>query len=250
MFEITFPPKDDRDYDQDEEWCEVAFDGEQRRIRFHDYDEIYSIPGLYDQLFYDELRCDSPRTLCALLADCIAEEDGDADDLRVLDLGAGNGKVGEQLKLLGADSIVGMDLIEEAAAAADRDQPGVYDDYLVGDITELSEDVRDELSERRFNCLTSVAALGFDDIPPEAFAHAHNLIEPGGWIVFNIKEEFISEQDDSGFSRLIRQGLDDDSLQLEADRRYRHRLSIAGDPIHYVGMVARKQADLPVGVPG
>ena len=39
--------------------------------------------------------------------------------------------VGEELEELGASTIVGIDLLPEAAAAAVRDRPGVYDDYCV-----------------------------------------------------------------------------------------------------------------------
>ncbi|MGH3822900.1 MAG: methyltransferase, partial [Pseudonocardiaceae bacterium] len=61
-FEILLPEVGhDPDLAQDEEWCEVVVEGERRRIRFHDYHEIYSIPGLYERLFYDTLGCESPR---------------------------------------------------------------------------------------------------------------------------------------------------------------------------------------------
>jgi len=47
--------------DQDEEWCEIlGSDGSQRRIRFHDYEDIFAIPGLYEHLFAERLCCDSP----------------------------------------------------------------------------------------------------------------------------------------------------------------------------------------------
>jgi hypothetical protein len=90
----------------------------------------------------------------------------------------------------------------------------------------------------------TVAALGFGDIPPAAFTAAYNLIEPGGLIVFNIKEDFIADGDGSGFSRLIRAAVHEGALEVKAQRRYRHRLSVAGRPLHYVAIVAEKHADL------
>ena len=90
----------------------------------------------------------------------------------------------------------------------------------------------------------TVAALGFGDIPPAAFANAYNLIEPGGLVAFNIKEDFLDDGDGSGFSQLIKRAFADGSLELTAEQRYRHRLSIAGEPLHYVAMVAEKRADL------
>ena len=52
-FEIRFPARNGAAVDQDEEWCEVRLAAGWRRIRFHDYHAVYSIPGLYEQLFYD-----------------------------------------------------------------------------------------------------------------------------------------------------------------------------------------------------
>ena len=243
-FEIQFPQRDAAAVEQDEEWCEVRLAGQRRRIRFHDYAEIYAWRGLYEQLFYDELECDSPRVVCELLAEQLDAEDVEHATLRVFDVGAGNGMVGEQLKAMGAGLVVGADIIEEAAEATERDRPGVYEDYFVLDLTDIPEQAHSELEGRRFNCMTTVAALGFGDIPPEAFAAAYNLIEPGGHVAFTIKEDFMTDADDSGFSGLIRKALADGTLVVERDRRYRHRLSVTGEPLHYLAMVAGKRRDL------
>jgi len=241
-FEITFPRGREEDRDQDEEFCEVALHGETRRIRFHDYHELYAIPGLYEQLFYEKLKCDSPHTIATLLDEQL--DDDAAADLRVLDVGAGNGMVGEELDRMGAEHIVGVDIIEEAAEAAQRDRPGVYDDYFVVDLTDVPPDTQRELTGHGFNCLTTVAALGFGDIPPEAFTGAYNLVEDGGLIAFNIKQRFVEDGDRSGFEELISRSLNDGTMELQAERRYRHRLSVAGDPLYYIAMVARKRADI------
>jgi SAM-dependent methyltransferase len=245
--EVMLPSGPEAARDQDEEWCEVRHEGEVKRIRFHDYAEVFSIPGLYERLFYDELECDSPRTVCSLLDGALRDSDVPAAELSVLDLGAGNGMVGEELAQLGADTIVGVDIIEEAAAATARDRPGVYDDYRVLDLTDVDEADRRELRDHGFNCLTTVAALGFGDIPPEAFATAYELVEEDGWVAFNIKEDFVTPGGDStGFSEVIRGGLADGALELAADHRYQHRLAADGEPIHYVAMVARKRGELAV----
>jgi predicted TPR repeat methyltransferase len=203
---------------------------------------VFAIPGLYEQLFYEELKCDSPRTIAGLIGEQVSSDT--AGDLRVLDVGAGNGMVGEELDRMGAEHIVGVDIIEEAAQAAERDRPGIYDDYFVVDLTDIPADDHRALEEHRFNCLTSVAALGFGDIPPEAFAAAYNLVDDGGLIAFNIKERFVEDGDRSGFEELINKSLEDGTMDLQAQRRYRHRLSVAGDPLYYVAMVARKRADV------
>ncbi len=241
-FDITFPRGREEDRDQDEEFCEVAVDGEIRKIRFHDYHEIFKLPGLYEQLFYEELKCDSPRTVADLIGEQLDGEQRAA--LRVLDVGAGNGMVGEELDELGAGTIVGVDIIEEAAEAAERDRPGLYDDYFVVDLTDIPADARTELEAKRFNCLTTVAALGFGDIPPEAFSAAYNLVDDDGLIAFNIKEKFVEDGDRSGFEQMIQTALDDGTMELQAQRRYRHRLAVSGDPLYYIAIVARKRSDL------
>ena len=138
-----------------------------------------------------------------------------------------------------------MDIIEEAKTAAERDRPGVYDDYVVADMTRLEPDERARLERCRFNCLTSVAALGFGDIPPLAFAVSHNLVSDGGWLAFCIKERFLEEGEESGFSKLVGQMLETGVMDLRARRRYRHRLSVHGEPLHYLAMVAAKRTDVP-----
>jgi SAM-dependent methyltransferase len=245
-FEVLLPEVEhDLDLDQDEEWCEVLVDGEQRRIRFHDYHEIYNIPGLYERLFYDTLKCASPRVIRNQLAQVLAERGTEPSELRVLDVGAGNGIVGEELRELGAGTIFGVDIIEEAAAAAHRDRPGVYDRYLVADLTDLAPDQRDTLAKADINTMTTVAALGFDDMPPHAFASAYNFVSTPGLAAFTIKEDFVASRDLSGFSKLIARMLDEEVIRPLAEQRYRHRLSVRGEPLYYVGYVAEKVRDIP-----
>ena len=37
----------------------------------------------------------------------------------------------------GVDTVVGIDIIEEAAMALERDRPGIYSEYFVEDLTSL-----------------------------------------------------------------------------------------------------------------
>jgi hypothetical protein len=237
---VEFPPG--RPVEQDHEWCLVHLDGETRRVRFHDYAEIYSIPGLYEHLFYERLECCSPQTVVSLLAHELRGEGVDPAGLRALDLGAGNGMVGEELADLGAGTIVGVDLLDEAAAAAARDRPGVYDAYLALDLTDPSPRERDTLRGFEFNCLACVAALGFGDIPPSVFEAAFDLLGPGSWVAFNIRQDFLADGHGSGFGDLIADLVESGALELRARRPYRHRLSASGDPLTYMAMVARKAA--------
>ncbi len=241
--DIRLPPAD-HGVDQDQEWCDVILGQEQRRVRFHDYASVFRIPGLYEKLFYDNLECCSPSYISNLLDDVVREYGDNPEEFRVLDVGAGNGMMGDELQALGIESIVGIDIIPEAKAATDRDRPNVYDDFRVTDLTDLPETEEERLRRADANCLTTVAALGFGDIPPLAFAKALDLIATPGWLAFNLKEDFIREQDTSGFSRLIRRLNRDGYIQTLCYRRYQHRLSVASKPLHYVAVVARKLIDL------
>ena len=246
---IQLPSKSDAQLSQDEEWCVVTVEGSRKRIRFHDYASIYEIPGLYEQLFYDRLKCSSPFRVSRVLADVIREHGQAPDDLRVLDLGAGNGMVGDELYALGVKTIVGVDIIRQARSAAIRDRKGIYQEYHVTDMTDLPKDTARRLISMELNCLTTVATLGFGDIPPEAFTTALSLVSTPGWLAFNIKEDFLYERDESGFARLVRELSRSKVIRIEAYRRYRHRLAIDGRPIYYVAMIATKQRQIPFSSP-
>lgn len=243
--EIRFGPQDSYVPTQDREWCEVVVDGKPRRVRFHDYGEVYKIPGFYETLFYERLKCCSPSRVVELLEDVMSQFGEELSELGVLDVGAGNGMVGDELEARGVDQIVGLDIIPEAREAADRDRPDVYEDYLITDLTDLPESDEELLRSKALNCLSTVAALGFGDIPAAAFAKAMDLIEVPGWLAFNIKEAFLDESDSTGFCKLIHQLSRERIIQIQAYRRYRHRLSIAGEPLYYVAVIAKKLGDLP-----
>ena len=213
----------------------------QHRDGVHDYQEIFAVPGLSERIFHDHLECRSPAEVVGLLGRRLKADGVDPGTLSVLDVGAGNGIVGEELRALGAGALVGVDILEEAAAAAARDRPGVYDDYVACDLTALTDDERRRLGAGPPNCLTTVAALGFDDMPPEALQEAYDMIGDDGWIAFNIKADFIDAQDTTGFRRLMAEMVRSGALEICASERYRHRLSVHREPLDYVAVVGRKR---------
>lgn len=239
-YEIEFPRHGA--LHQDEEWCLISENGTTREVRFHDYARIYERPGLYERLFHDHLKCSSPATVAGLLARELEQSNVDPRTLSALDFGAGNGMVGKQLMQIGAGTIIGVDILPQAAAAAGRDHPGVYDEYLVLDLTALNDEIRGYLESRALNALTCVAALGFGDIQPAGFAVAYDVVGIGGWLALSIREEFLQVRSGSGFARLIPSLLDRRMVEIRAWHRYRHRLSAAGEPVEYVAIVARKRS--------
>jgi len=244
VFTVSFPEKR-MGLDQDREFCILRDGSCERKIRFHDYHEIYQVEGLYEHLFYEVLKCNSPATVCGGLMDVIKDTDISPEDLRVLDVGAGNGMVGEELMNLGAEAVIGIDIIPEARDAQLRDRPDIYEDYLVQDLTSLGDGVRKELMAHNLNCMTTVAALGFGDIPPAAFSEGFNLIEEGGVVAFNIRDKFIESNDSSGFSELIGAMEGESILDVRVQERYRHRLDIDGNPLHYYVVAGVKNGDIP-----
>lgn len=245
QYNIKFPVTESHQLGQDEVFFYLTENGQDTRVRFHEYGDIYKRPGLYEQLFYHRLKCSSPKKVADILAKVLRDNRVEMSELRVLDFGAGNGMFGEQLHMVGVARVIGVDISEEAYIACERDRPGLYDAYYVCDFRDLDAATRQELATWQIDCLSCVAALGFGDIPARAFATAFNLVAPSGWVAFNIKESFLLESDTSGFSRLIKSLLVSDALEVHHLERYRHRISIDGRQLFYYALVGKKEFDIP-----
>jgi predicted TPR repeat methyltransferase len=182
--------------------------------------------------------------ICTLLERQINADEGPNSELRVLDFGAGNGVSGECfVDKFDCKALVGIDIIPEARDAAHRDRPGIYDAYYAMDLAEPSDNDLQALEKWDFNVLLTVAALGYGDIPPQGFINAFNLVEKDGWIAFNIKDRFMSDEDDTGYHNTLK-AMMIDSLQALKIQHYCHRLSMSGDPLHYYAVVGRKKDEI------
>ena len=198
--------------------------------------------GLYEEVLYDHLKCASPEVVCTHLDSAM---NGDPIKMRVLDFGAGNGMVGERLK-----EGFGMWKLWSGWISSPRPAmppkgtaPGVYDQYYVMDLSRPDREKSGLLEKWDFNALVTVAALGYGDIPTKAFINAFNIIEPGGWVAFNIKDRFLSQDDETGYRDTIDLMMGE-SLEVMANTRYRHRYSLAGEPLYYHAIVGRKIKDV------
>jgi trans-aconitate methyltransferase len=242
-FKVVYPD-DACERDQNEEFFTLVTDDSSKRLRIHDYDEVYKVPGLYEEVVYDHLKCDSPRTVCNLLAREINADKRPNGELKALDFGAGNGVSGECLAdKFDCEALIGLDIFPEAQEAAHRDRPEIYDDYYVMDLSQPSDADLQTLEEWNFNVLLTVAALGYGDIPTQGFINAFNLVEKDGWIAFNIKDRFMSREDDTGYHDTLK-AMMGDSLEVLKIRHYCHRLSMSGDPLHYYAVVGRKKNEI------
>jgi len=242
---IQFPRTESSHLNQDEAYFYLQGSGGQRKIRFHDYDEIYQVPGLYEQIFYDRLRCTSPSKVTSILESAVKQSQDNFTELRILDLGAGNGMMGEALKKHGVSRLIGVDIIPEAYDATIRDRPDIYDAYYVEDFTKLEDEKKEEIIAWQCDCMVTVAALGFGDIPVTAFLEAFNMVKSAAWVAFNIKDTFFDKSDESGFSKMMRELIFSKYLDVYYIERYRHRLSIEGEPLYYFAIAGRKNSDVP-----
>ena len=241
QYQIRFPSTNTQSLQQDQVYFYLRENDEEVQLRFHDYGEIYNRPGLYEQVFYDRLKCNSPRKAYEIMCKVLRDNRCELSELRFLDLGAGNGMVGELFDVARA---VGIDISPEASKACERDRPSAYDAYYIADLCALDPTVEEELRGWQLDSMTCIAALGFGDIPAKAFATAFNLIQIGGWICFNVKETFLHESDKTGFSHMVKHLLVTDTLEVHHLERYRHRVSIDGQPLFYYMLVGRKQIDI------
>ena len=78
---IQFPKSGVSKLNQDEAFFYLQGSGGQRKIRFHDYDEIYQVQGLYEQVFYDRLKCTSPVKVATILESAVRQSQ---DNLRTI----------------------------------------------------------------------------------------------------------------------------------------------------------------------
>ena len=235
-------PEINSELDQDEEFF-ILKDGRDRKILFHDYRSIYKIPGLYEEVFHNQLECKSPGVIANLLFENVNQAGEDFGNLNILDFGAGNGLVGKALSKFHPNSIVGVDIIQEAKEAALRDRKGIYKDYKICDFARMGVSEVEAFSKFKFNAFVSVAALGFGHIPPKGFTNAFNLVEAGGWVAINLRDRFLTDKDESGFGDMIH-FLKDRYIDIREEKTYRHRLSVSGEPIHYTAIVGKKLGDM------
>ncbi|ROV92982.1 hypothetical protein VMCG_09001 [Cytospora schulzeri] len=155
---MRFPQGDEKGVPQDDEWCELVEGDTITRMRLA-------------QAMASLLREQLPLVL---------HDKSDGEDkakLRVLDLGAVNGMFREEIRSAVCGHGDGLTRrindhrglrhpFPEAKASSDRDRPGMYNAYVVADITEyinapLSDPTEATLFLQGFNVLASISALAF-----------------------------------------------------------------------------------------
>jgi len=225
-----------------EEWIEYGPPDERRRVGFHDYEALYSVPGLYERVFYDELGMRSTAEVLRLYGQFLNTEELDPGRQSVLDLGAGSGIGGARLRELGVGCVVGLDLEPAAADAARRDHPGAYDDYLVGDLAGSADGLVDRLAGHRLTAVLALAAIGVGHVPIRALEQALSVVAPGGVFAFAVHPVLLPGSDDpsgrdTGYPDFLA-GLLDRSEELGRSA-YVHRRRVDGTDDDAVALIAR-----------
>lgn len=225
--------------DGGEHWFEFSDGDQRRRLAFHDYAAIYAVPGLYERVFRDELGMCSAEVVVGAWAEALGELGRDGSRERVLDVGAGNGIGGEQLRDVGVERLVGLDLEPEARAATHRDRPGVYDDYHVADL--LGCDLAG-LRAERLTSVVALSAVGVGHLPAAALERVLGLLEPGGLFAFAVTPALLPGSDDAdgvatGYPELLDRLLADGRQLIRLE--YVHRRQADGTPHDAVALVGR-----------
>jgi hypothetical protein len=234
VIRLIGPPEADGEYVV----LRTASSGEEI-VHLHDYDRLYAVPGLYEHVVQELLGCRSPQVAANGLAVALARLNLDPGRIVLLDIGAGTGIVGELARGLGISTIVGFDALESARAACLRDRPGVYREYLVGDLAAPAPDLLARLSDLRPTALVSAGAFGGTHVPPTALVNALARLPPRAPVVFTIDERWMRTDGPGGFRTPVENLLADGRLELLSNRTtFLHRRTTTGEPVYYELIVA------------
>jgi hypothetical protein len=232
--QVSFPEQSGERPDQ--EVVEVAFDdGRRERLRIQDYARVFAVPGLYEEVVQRRLDCRAPKQVATMLARAAGARAG---ELRVLDVGAGNGVSGEALAAAGLRPVAAIDLEPTARDAALRDRPGLYELYLCANLLAVRDDESAAIRALAPNALTCVGAMGGGHLPARAVAAAMDLLEPHALVALTLHP--IAGRDEPEVRAL--EALLEERLRDVVRERYRHRLTAAGRERYAEAMVGRLAA--------
>jgi SAM-dependent methyltransferase len=223
------PPETDGEY--------IAL-SEHETVHLHEYNRIYAVPGLYEHVVQERLRCTSPQVAAAGFLRAAATLGLEPGSMTVLDVGAGTGLVGELVRHGGVGQVVGVDALAAARAASLRDRPGAYADYVVGDFLRADE-LREALRPYALGGLVSAGAFGGTHATPRALRNALSVLRPGAPVAFTIDERWMDESDPDGFGAAVEQLVAGGRLTVLERTRFQHRVTTTGEPVFYQLVVGR-----------
>lgn len=207
-------------------------------VHLHEYDRIYAVPGLYEHVVQERLRCRSPQVAADGFLRVLERLGLEPGPVAVLDVGAGTGAVGELLRDGGVARVVGVDALPAAREAALRDRPGVYADYLVGDFSDDGA-LRTALRPYALGGLVSAGAFGGTHATPRALTNALAVLPAGAPVAFTIDERWMDTSDPDGFGATVDRLVADGELDVLERERFQHRVTTTGEPVFYELITAR-----------
>lgn len=223
------PPETDGEY--------IAL-SEHETVHLHEYTRIYAVPGLYEHVVQERLRCTSPQVAADGFLRAAARLGLEPGSMTVLDVGAGTGLVGELVHRGGVARVVGVDSLPAARTASLRDRPGVYAGYVVGDFLH-PDALREALRPYPLGGLVSAGAFGGTHATPRALDNALAVLPPGAPVAFTIDERWMDESDPDGFGAGVDRLVADGRLAVLERTRFQHRVTTTGEPIFYRLVVGR-----------
>jgi predicted TPR repeat methyltransferase len=237
-FIILTSAAEERRADEEEVVVRFADDGHEERVRVQDYKRVYAVAGLYEAIVQDRLRCQSPDRVASMLARAARELGRAPRSVRVLDLGAGNGVSGHALAAHGLQPVLAIDTEPAARAAAIRDRPGLYEAYLMADVLALTPAEVRTIRALAPDALACVGAIGLDHVPPAALPAALELLADDSLLAYTLSE---ANRTVDGAEISARLGEIAERWRIDelARDRYRHRLTVTGDPIWWEAVVLR-----------
>jgi hypothetical protein len=236
-FSVSLPPQTDPLIGR--ELIEVRHDdGTVEQLRLHDYERLYALPGAYEEIVQDRLRCVSPAVIASLLGAAIDRLGRPRASARAIDIAAGNGISGEALLAEGIRPVLGTDIVDVARDAALRDRPDVYGEYLTLDLLALDPQQEHHLRSLRADVLQCVAPVGDSggQLPQAALAAAARLLEPDSLVAY--MHDPGPNPEDAVTYGFWRRELGSDVAATELIRqRYVHRQTVNGRPYEMTGVV-------------
>lgn len=217
-------------------------DGEVEDLALHDYHRVYSVPGLYEAVVQDSLDCRSPEMTAQNALEAVRGVGMSPGAMRVLDVGAGNGVVGTELRERGFTRLFGTDLVPEAEGATSRDRPGVYERYVTGDLADRQGPLVAEIAEWEPTILTAAGALGGGHMSAIALGNALDSLAEPGFAIMTIGENRLDATSEDGFGAFLSERVAAGRLDEVSRERFRHRLSMAGEPVYYLVIVLKTNA--------
>lgn len=222
---------------------EVTFPDNTRKIIYSwDYKTIFSHPYLYERLYGEFLKLDSPRIIWSYFLDVLLELGFDAP-LRILDIAAGSGMMGVEARksYSRCEFLMGLDVLEEARNAALRDHPGIYDQYCLMKLDALGKEELESLISPQFNTVFIVSATGgsdeddledYEDVGLKEYKTILSLVESESFIVFNVREHYTVGQ------KLILEYLAP-QCSIVGEKVHFHRYLTNGEPVNFKTFVMR-----------